>query len=207
MISPPGSIGVAFTEAADGDQRGDDAARLVVSDRLGITAQWATVTQVHGNEVVFVNRPGDAGKADGLWTDRPGLPIAVFTADCFGVVLVADSAIGVAHAGWRGARAEVAERVRGEMAAAGHEPRKAYVGPGIGVCCFEVGREVAEEFPHGLGTTIWGTTSVDIRSVIEGQLTQTMVSHLGGCTMHQDLWLSHRRDRTRERMATIGWLP
>lgn len=205
MIRPPGPSGVAFTEAADGDQKGDSA-RVSVSDELGIPSQWATVTQVHGDRVLRVDRPGVAGKADGLWTDRPELPVAVLTADCFGVVLVAPGAVGVAHAGWRGVRSSVPSLLHDEMSAAGHAPDRAYVGPGIGACCFEVGPEVAEEFPGGLRETTWGTESVDLVSVIDRQLDRTEVFHLGGCTMHESLWFSHRRDATRQRMAAIGWL-
>lgn len=207
MILPPGPGGVAFTGAADGDQKGDFGARQAVSESLGIEADWATVIQVHGDEVRYVDRPGNAGEADGLWTDRPALPVAVLTADCYGVVLVASAAVGVAHAGWRGAKAGIVTRVHDEMAAAGHEPRRAFIGPGIGVCCFEVGAEVAEVFPGTQGETSWGTTSVDLASVIEGQLGGTERSAVGGCTMHEEAWFSHRRDQTGSRMATIGWLP
>lgn len=207
MILPPGSSGVAFTNAADGDQKEDDDARRSVSERLGIEPLWATVTQVHGNRVVHVTGPGNAGEADGLWTDRHQLPLAVLTADCFGVVLVAPTAVGVAHAGWRGARGAVAAQLSKEMSHAGHRPTTAFVGPGIGACCFEVGPEVAREFPSNLGQTTWGTTSVDLRSVIDGQLGEAWMSHIGGCTMHELTWYSHRRDGAPARMAAIGWLP
>jgi YfiH family protein len=207
MILPPGPSGVAFTEAADGDQKGDIAARQAVSERLGIQPEWATVTQVHGDAVRYTAAPGNAGEADGLWTDKPALPIAVLTADCYGVVLFADTAVGVAHAGWRGARSGVVTRVSDEMADAGHQPKQAYIGPGIGSCCFEVGPEVAEIFPGMVGVTDWGTTSVDLEAVIEDQLSRVEHSSIGVCTRHEPGWFSHRRDGTGSRMATIGWLP
>ena len=96
------AVGRAFTDPADGDMRGDPKARRAVSDRLGISADWATLTQVHGGDALRVDRPGVAGEADALVTTRPGLPLAVFTADCLGVVLSGPGSVGVAHAGWRG---------------------------------------------------------------------------------------------------------
>src|SRR5690606_5378022 len=86
---------VGFTGAAEGDVRHDDDARRRVSERLGIAADWATVRQVHGATVHRVTVPGWAGEGDAVWTEEPGLPVAVFTADCLGVAVVADGAVGV----------------------------------------------------------------------------------------------------------------
>jgi purine-nucleoside/S-methyl-5'-thioadenosine phosphorylase / adenosine deaminase len=206
MIVPSGTIGVAFTDTEDGDMRGDLAARGRIANRLGVQPDWATVSQSHGADVIEVDEPGEQGPADGMWTMRSGLPLAVFTADCLGVVLRSDDAVGVAHAGWRGADAGVLPRLREAMVAAGHVPRKAWIGPAIGKCCFEVGRDVAELFPDHLGSTSWGTTSVDLRGVARGQLEGLKVWSTDACTMHEDRYLSHRRDRSPARMATLSWL-
>ena len=123
--------GVAFSDAADGDLRNDRDARLRFGSRLGISAEWAIVSQVHGAKVVHASGPGDLGEADAIWVDTRGLPVAVFTADCLGVILLAEEAVGVAHAGWRGVNAEVVPALRNEMSAAGHEATRAAIGPGI----------------------------------------------------------------------------
>ncbi|HSO50598.1 MAG TPA: polyphenol oxidase family protein, partial [Acidimicrobiia bacterium] len=161
MKRPPGGNGVAFTACGDGDQRHDLPARSAVSSWLGISRSWATLRQVHGNPVVRATSPGELGEADGLWTDLPDLPLAVFTADCFGVVLISRDAVGVAHAGWRGAAERVVTALRAEMESEGHVPTAAAIGPGIGPCCFEVGPEVAERFPDEVTETTWGALSVD----------------------------------------------
>ena len=132
MNRPPGVDGAAFTEAGDGDQRNDLTARSAVASWLGISRDWATVRQVHGVSLVKAAGPGELGEADALWSDVPRLPLAVFTADCFGVVLRARSAVGVAHAGWRGAAGGVVSALRAEMTAQGHPPSSAAIGPGIG---------------------------------------------------------------------------
>lgn len=206
MIRPPGWSGVAFSEKTDGDIRADAAARRRASDGLGLAAEWAESSQVHGNEVARVYAPGQAGEADALWTTVTGLPIAVFTADCFGVVLLAEDAVGVAHAGWRGAVSGVVTRLMAEMTSADHAPRRAAVGPGIGPCCFEVGPEVAGRFNEHVTETTWGTTSVDLPGVVAGQLEGLEVWSSGACTLHDDGWFSHRADGTSRRLASIGWV-
>ncbi len=206
MNRPPGVDGAAFTGAADGDQRNDLTARSAVSSWLGISRDWATVRQVHGTNMVRALGPGELGEADGLWSEVPRLTLAVFTADCFGVVLHAGSAVGVAHAGWRGAAEGVVTALRAEMTAHGHPPIRAAIGPGIGPCCFEVGPDVAERFPDHVRETRWGATSVDLASVIRRELEGLDVWLLGTCTMHDESLYSHRRTGTAQRIATIAWV-
>ena len=123
MIRPPGKDGVAFSERGDGDLREDPDSRELLARALDVPAQWAWARQVHGADLVRVEGPGNAGEFDALWTTIPGLPLAIFTADCLGVVLKSDEAVGVAHAGWRGADAGVVPALREAMTRAGHEPR------------------------------------------------------------------------------------
>ena len=84
-------------------------------------------------------------------TDVPGLRLAVRTADCVPILLVDTRARAVAavHAGWRGtARSICAKAVAAMRERFGSRPENvlAAVGPGIGPCCYEVGREVAIQF-------------------------------------------------------------
>lgn len=206
MMRPPRWDGVVFSQGEDGDLKNDHSARDRLARKLGLTEAWAVVHQVHGNHVIRVSEGGDHGAGDALWSSEPRLPLAVFTADCFGVALLAETAVGVAHVGWRGADLGVARALRQEMAAGGHEPHMAAVGPGIRSCCFEVGTEVAERFPGHVTTTSWGTTSVDLPAVISAELDGLETWHAPACTRHEEGWHSHRRDATTRRMATLAWL-
>ncbi len=206
MNRPPGPGGVAFTDGGEGDQRSDMTARSAVSSWLGISREWATVRQVHGIVVVEASDPGEQGEADAIWTDRAGLPLAVFTADCFGVALVADGAVGVAHAGWRGAAHRVVTALREDMTSHGYPPTRASIGPGIGPCCFEVGVEVEERFPLDIATTRWGSTSVDLSSALRRELEGMEVWLSGTCTMHEPEMYSHRQNGTLLRHATLAWV-
>lgn len=207
MITAPGQDGVLFTESSDGDVLRDSVARERLSNSFAVPEDWATVEQVHGDDVVRVEGPGGAGPADALWTTETELALAIFTADCFGVVLGGAGAVGVAHAGWRGARSEVISHLRREMESAGRAPVRAAVGPGIGACCFEVGAEVLQEFPDSHATTSWGSPSVDLRSAIGHQLEGLETWFTDRCTLHDDGFFSHRENATAERMAAIGWIP
>lgn len=207
MIRPPGLLWAAFTEASDGDVRDGLGARAQLAATHGVPDRWATLRQVHGDDVIRVASPGPAGSADAMWTTEPDLAIAVFTADCFGVVLKADRAVGVAHAGWRGASKGVVSRLRAVMTEEGHVPNQAAIGPGIGPCCFEVGGEVVEKFEGFETDTSWGTTSVDLRAALESHLDGLETWFSGACTQHEDGYFSHRATGTSDRMAALGWLP
>ncbi len=114
-----------------------------------------TVRQFHSNLVVHARVPETAAerplKADGLFTNEPGLLIAVLTADCI-PVLVADRrrrVVAAFHAGWRGTLKRIVEAGVGRMRLEfGSQPEDlvAAIGPGIGACCYSVGDEVLSEF-------------------------------------------------------------
>lgn len=206
MIIPPGAAGrVVFSDAVEGDLRSDAGARRSLSQRAGIAAEWATVSQVHGSEVVRVSAPGIAGEADALWTTEPGLPLAILTADCLAVALQAPGAAGIAHAGWRGAAGGVVSRLRAAMSEAEFEPERAFVGPGIGSCCFEVGPDVLDRFPGNLARTSRGSTSVDLVGSVRDSLVGLDVWSADVCTKHEPGWFSHRSDATPSRQAGITW--
>lgn len=207
MIRPPGFRGAAFGDVSDGDGRSEPGSRASISSSLGIPADWAWLRQVHGRGVVRVSRPGPQGDADAAFTTQAGLPLAVATADCYPVILEADDAVGIAHSGWRGTAAGVVVALRQAMAAAGVSPARAAIGPGIGPCCFEVGAEVATQFPGHRRQTSWGTLSVDLRGAIVAALGGLDVWDGGVCTMSDDGYHSHRRDGAIERQVAVAWLP
>jgi polyphenol oxidase len=207
MIRPPALAGAAFTHAGDGDIRNDGAARAAVSAQLHVIADWATLTQVHGDKVVEATEPGNWGEADAVFTKVTGLPLAVFTADCAGVLLIGDGAVGVAHSGWRGTASGVVSGLVNAMEQAGHSPSHAAIGPSIGPCCFEVGTEVADRFPGFGASTTWGTISVDLWKSLSAQLDGLNVWLSRMCTRHEPGWFSHRKNATDSRMASVVWIP
>ena len=114
--------------------------------------EMASLQQVHSSLPLVADRPsGCVGEGDALITDRRGVALSVRTADCFPILLVNRHrrAVAAVHAGWRGTAAGVVvktlERMRVEF---GSQPEDLYaaIGPGVGVCCYEVGEEVARLF-------------------------------------------------------------
>jgi polyphenol oxidase len=90
-------------------------------------------------------------EADGLMTRKPGIALVKHTADCVPVYILDTKtpAISMVHAGWRGTVDGIAGEAIKRMAQAyGTQPQDcmAAIGPSIGPCCFEVGRDVADAF-------------------------------------------------------------
>jgi YfiH family protein len=199
--------GVAFSTAADGDLR-DPADRERFSRGLGIPVEWAVAHQVHGARVLTVAGPGSAGDADGLVTTAVDLPLAVFTADCLGVVAHGGGVVAVAHAGWRGLAAGVLEATVGAMEALEGPPEVVRVGPSIGPCCYEVGPEVVDAVGHR-ATTTWGSSSVDLRAAAVERLAAAGpgadLRVDDRCTRCDDGLHSHRGSGTPHRLAAVGW--
>lgn len=206
MIRAPGLRGAAFSSLGDGDLRQSLSNRAALSKRLEISPDWATVDQVHQNRVMEAKRSGPLGPADALFSSRPGLPVAVFTADCLAVILEADDGVGIAHGGWRGLSTGVVTELRRAMSKADIEPRRAALGPSIGPCCYEVGAEVADLFPGFVGQTTWGSVSVDLAAAAAAQAAGLELSSVGECTMHTGSF-SHRRDGSQSRLAALAWIP
>ena len=208
LIRPPGFRGAAFTTAAAGDMLSGD--RGEVSETLGIRGEWASLRQVHGGDVLTATEPGRAGPGDAMVTGTRGLPLAVMTADCVGVVLETEDAVGVAHAGWRGVVAGVVAATARRLQGLGRRPGpvlRAATGPLIGPCCFEVGPEVAGLFHDRHVKSTAGMTTVDLATAVRDQVPQAEWWSVEACTRCDDGWFSFRADRTEHRLATLGWMP
>jgi YfiH family protein len=111
-----------------------------------------TLKQFHSDVIhLFDSTPTDPCHGDASITNRPGLLLAIQTADCVPILLVDPKkrAIAAIHAGWRGTLARIAAKTIGKMQMHfGTNPRDllAAIGPSIGPCCYEVGTEVATQF-------------------------------------------------------------
>ncbi len=116
-------------------------------------ARLVSVYQVHSPRCVVVAEPwaDDARpEADALVTDRPGLLLAIVTADCAPVLLADREAgvIGAAHAGWKGALAGVTDETVAAMETLGarRDSIVAAIGPCIAQPSYEVDAGFAARF-------------------------------------------------------------
>src|SRR2546425_5904481 len=106
----------------------------------------AFLKQVHGASVAQVSNGGHAGQGDALMSDKPGLPVVVFSADCVPVLLYDPEGRRVAaiHAGWRGTVQGVAGAAVGGPRDGGGAAQHflAAIGPAIGAPCLGGGKPV-----------------------------------------------------------------
>jgi YfiH family protein len=139
------------THAAAERNRGLFLSELGASDGR---KRWPLISlrQIHSDLIYRVDgMPNQLLAGDGLITDTPGLVLAVQSADCLPVILVDRKrrAFGVFHAGWRGTVKRIVEKGIGEMRKHfASDPRNlmAAIGPGVQICCYEVGEEVRTTF-------------------------------------------------------------
>jgi YfiH family protein len=128
--------------------------RAEIGQRLGVESdKLLTVWQWHSADVIVADVPWDVlkpPKGDAVVTTKPGLAIAVLTADC-APILFADwdnGVIGAAHAGWKGALAGVSDATIAVMEKNGakREHMTAIIGPTISQKAYEVGPDFATQF-------------------------------------------------------------
>lgn len=138
--------------------------------------RFATVKQVHGDQVVEASKENLSliPEADGLVTNEKDLAIVVRTADCLPVFLFDPDrpAIGLCHAGWRGAKKGIVFRTMSKMGQSfGSRPHslKAALGPAICPQCYDVGGEFKDYFP-GFIQTRGRKNFCDLKGVVKKQL-------------------------------------
>ncbi len=127
----------------------DSRPENIVSSNQTHTTNVIEVTRKHaGNGIVRANEFVDV---DGMVTNEPGLILATFYADCVPLYFVdtENKAIGLSHSGWRGTVGRIGrETIKLMSERYGTKPEKLIcaIGPSICVDCYEISREVADEF-------------------------------------------------------------
>ena len=150
-------------------------------------SSWTETTrpiwkQVHGAASVEVTHTRQScGEVDALWTRSQKTPIAVVTADCVPVLLARKdgTAAAAVHAGWRGTRARIVEKLVAEISGQGQDPSEwvAAIGPCAGRCCYEVSEELYLDFQREFGPSATPTyRHLDLVRVNELQLQKAGIS-------------------------------
>ena len=194
---------------------GDFAEPVGAAERLGADRmELRSLSQIHSGLVH--NADGEFPvEGDGLLGSLPGALLSIRVADCLPVLLLDPQrrAVAAIHAGWRGAAAGIAARVVERMAADfGCRPKdiQALLGPCISAPRFEVGPEVAEQFPAETVIDRQPRPHIDLEQAVRLQLGNAGVEtiHGGGlCTYDRDDWFySYRRQgkASGRMLAVIG---
>lgn len=215
----------AMTERRDGDCRlsGPDSPREICCAALGIAPEHLVCgQQVHGLRIAVAGetergrgalQPDAALPAtDGILTALPGLPLAVFIADCVPVFLFApdEGVAGLVHAGRQGTRENIvgsAMAVMGEHFGVSPRAVHALIGPSAGPLRYEVSEALAADWAEagwsgeGRLLNLWETNRLQLRSagVPAGQIYQA-----GLCTIEDGRFFSYRRgDQQARNMALV----
>jgi YfiH family protein len=226
--SPPGPYEVAFSTRLGGVSEAPfkslnlgkltrDRAEHVVENRRRLCHEVAAdperlaLNLQRHSAIVNRAQAGSRGvPGDGLWTDERGLPMLKLCADCVPVAVARTGggrpALALLHAGWRG----LLEGVVAAGVAALKERTVAIVGPSIGPCCYEVGREVAEPFAERFGGDVLHGRKLDLWTSAERALREAgcdAVERLDLCTAcNPRLFFSYRRDGLTGVQGVIGYV-
>ncbi len=185
---------------------------------LGISEDHVAFTrQQHTVNIVTVNQSGINENCDALITEKKNIFLSISIADCTPVMLYdpRKKIIAGIHAGWRGTAGRIVEKTLIQLKHEyGSTPEEiiAFIGPSAGNCCYEVGEEVASQFPaqcSSVGTN--GKYLLDVKRANVIQLLECGVQNSNievnkDCTIQNELYHSHRRDgiRSGRMMAIIG---
>ncbi len=225
----PADRGSRPTQFAGGDSNGKCRTRR---RRLAgvLPSEPAWLNQVHGAQAIVLDAEAlsaaraTAPIADAAVTRLPGVIWREkLTADCLPVAITdrQGSAIGIAHAGWRGLAAGVLEATVAAMVDQGvaASDMMVWFGPAIGPASFEVGADVMTAFcasDPGAATCFAPRPHrpekwlADLYALARRRLAKAGVRAIygGGLCTYADAvrFPSYRRDRTAERMTTLLWL-
>jgi len=165
-------------------------------------------------------------EADASVTNALEEVLVIMTADCLPVLITNSkgTAVGAAHAGWRGLCAGILENTIAELLKISDGPTAAdfmaWLGPAIGPESFEVGKDVVKSFqdsgfpvPTNAFTEIPhkpGKFLADIYLLARARLESCGVKMIFGgeyCTVRdQRQFFSYRRDGETGRFASAIWI-
>jgi copper oxidase (laccase) domain-containing protein len=209
-LSP--SVRLVFSEAADGDLS-DRAAREAWLRRAGVPLPCAVPSQVHGSLVVAADAIVPP-RADGLVTTDRALALGVFGADCPGLCIAADDALGVAHCGWRGTAAGIVARLVESMREISRQTPaqwRAFIGPGISGPEYEVDAPVLDARawpPSALTARGNGRASLDLAEAIAVDLAACGIGSVlraGACTRQDPRLHSYRWRGPGPTQLLVAW--
>ena len=204
------------------------ANRAIFSTGLPTEPLW--LEQTHST---IVSTPSSRAKntvgkifADAAVTNIPNEVLVIMTADCLPVLLTNSqgTAVGAAHAGWRGLCAGVLENTVTELLNLSDDKNPenlmAWLGPAIGPEEFEVGQDVVlafQESGHVVSENSFksienkpGKFLANIYQLARGRLDACGVKMISGgqyCTVkQQEQFFSYRRDGQTGRFASAIWM-
>lgn len=132
-----------------------DYRRLVLSDQVHATKVLSVDERYCGGEKIEKKMKG----IDGMYTDIPGLILATSYADCVPLFFFdsRQKRIASSHSGWKGTVSKMGQTTVEAMTKEGSrlEDIEVVIGPSICQDCYEVSREVIEQFQQAYPEHTW----------------------------------------------------
>ena len=186
-----------------------ELSNIVLSDQVHGT-NIRVVTEKDRGKGIFIE--SDIVSCDGLITNTKNVALITFYADCVPVFLFDPEVkvIGLAHSGWKGTLHQISAKAVNVMVERFNckpENIVSAIGPSIGVCCFEVGNEVKDQFINKIS---WSKnfcikkdeekSYIDLQGIVKQTLINSglkneniFISNI--CTKcNKDMFFSHRGD-------------
>lgn len=185
----------------------------------GLSAKsLALLHQVHGCDILNITaRVSELASEqdrcyDASMTDRDDVILGVRTADCVPILLcsIENKVVAAVHAGWRGTLAGVLSKtIRSiwKTYACKSQDLIAVMGPSIRKCCYEVNRELFDQFRQRLGAGSISTAAdryyLDLieanrMRLLECGIREENIEVLDYCTRcRDDLFFSYRQEKDR----------
>lgn len=191
---------------------GDDPVKVELNRaKLGKSiGQFSTMTQVHGDEVIYLKEyPVATPTADALITDNPELALVVLVADCIPLLLRSAKFVAAVHVGRAGLINSIAIKTVNQMRALGAESISGLIGPSICGQCYEVPQDlqdlVVKTHPQAKSETRIGSPALDLPKALVAALAQEKVpvKSSGICTLEDENYFSYRRNQRTGRQAGV----
>jgi len=208
--------------------------RQLLAETLGVSlGEFTAAKQIHDSQVKIVSGPlqgkgsmdhhGAIDGTDAMVTDVPGTCLMVLLADCVPIVMYdpVKRVVAAVHAGWKGTLRFIAQKtVKVLEQDFGSSPQDivAGIGPSIGPCCYEVGREVVSQIKATLGTEdndivkassdgrgyfdLW---TANLRQLVQADVPARNIELANTCTCHHSgLFFSHRCEEGKTGRFGVG---
>jgi polyphenol oxidase len=190
--------------------------RDIFFGNLGIDQSFLAIPQqIHSDNVQIVTQPGYYRNTDGLITKEKNVFLIISTADCYPITIYDRSNETVAniHSGWRGTqKGIVIKTLKLMIDELKCKPENLFVYIGAGICVehFEVGKDVADMFENEYVINNTGKYFIKLQEVILNQIKSFSIpddniESSSDCTyLNNALLHSYRRDKENSgRMFTV----
>jgi YfiH family protein len=219
-LPPYDSLNISFTN-------GDREAH-VLHNRARIASTFGfnpedliLLNQMHQDRILVLRDPfrplPPRLEYDALVTNVPGAFLGIRTADCLPIFFVDPKrrVIAAVHAGRQGTSLHIVARVlevlEEEFGCSAHDLLAA-LGPGIGVCCYEIDERVFvpewEPFATPKGSGKWNVdlAGINIHLMEKQGISEEQIFRINLCThCHPDLFFSYRKEgKTGRQLSFIG---